>query len=157
MAVDASRLKRRRGLGSPPTEGAPGIEEKVALAPQTEKPRSRLATRDHTTADATGRVVADPQPASSPEQTAPAELDGLYETVLAAEPELPDEEPEIKTALSTVRGRRGGEVTAARHQRVPPPDAEPRMPFTTRVTLRAHPGISESSIIRSGCFWISVA
>jgi len=23
--------------------------------------------------------------------------------------------------------------------------------------LRAHPGISESSIIRSGCFWISVA
>jgi len=72
MAVDASRLKRRRGLGSPSTEGASGIEEKAAPAPQTEKLRSRLATRDQTTSDAAGRVVADPQPASSPEQVSMA-------------------------------------------------------------------------------------
>ncbi len=63
------------------------------------------------------------------------ELDGLDEAVLAAEEEPPDEELEIKSAPSTVRGRGGREVAAARHQRVPPPDAEPRMPFTTRVTL----------------------
>jgi len=128
MAVDASRLKRRRGLGSPPTEGAPGIEEKAAPTPLTEKPRSRLATRDHTTADDTERVVADPQPASSLGQSAPVELDGLDEAVLAAEEEPPDEEPEIKSAPSTVRGRGGREVTAARHQTVPPPVSGPPKP-----------------------------
>jgi len=31
------------------------------------------------------------------------------------------------------------------------------LPVPDHTTLRAHPGISELSIIRSGCFWISVA
>ena len=123
MAVDASKLKRRRSLGVPPTDGAPGIEE--------------------TAPDPSGSDIA-PAESFTPEFLKPEHHEHFVNAARLVAPELPaawhQEEEEAHT------GRAGPEVGSegppmrrsgapGHRQRVPPPIAEPRVPFTTRVTL----------------------
>jgi hypothetical protein len=142
MAVDASKLKRRRSLGAPPTEGAPGIEEG---APQTEKP---LAARP-TPGMQRFAETSERQPAGIPEPAAERSQPGVpapVAEIASAEPDRAggrgraiEPEPQAEPvpvrrgAAAAARGRGGGAATPVRRQRVPAPEAEPRVPFTTRI------------------------
>lgn len=122
MAVDASKLKRRRGLGAPPTEGAPGIE---AGAPQAERPLTVWSTAA-IQPFAEGYVRQPEGPAESraerPQPGVPAPTPFGEEA--SADPDGAGERgPAVKGEVATPAGR----------QRVAPPDAEPRVPFTTRI------------------------
>lgn len=144
MAVDASKLKRRRGLGAPPTEGAPGIEEPEVVNQGEAKwqPPPRPAFLDRALAQ-TGAAEANPPP---PAASIPS---GAGEGAVA-EPEPPEAEPEREpepkaepepvvaqrpAEAPAARRGMGGEAAPARRQRVPLLEAEPRVPFTTRVTM----------------------
>lgn len=107
MAVDASRLKRRRTLGAPPTEGAAGIEEESALDPT----QTVLAEPD----GIEGKTSAKLKPPDTGPEASPASLH-------------PEVEPE---ALSRERE----DTAPAQRRRVPPLNAEPRVPFTTRIAV----------------------
>lgn len=133
MAVDASKLKRRRGLGVPPTDGAPGIEDTVLELEAYHPPQP--AFLDRTFAASSEAQAGDArEPSPPPEPVSAANPIGAR-----AEPELSEKEPAIpprRAAAPALAERgRGGEGTLARRQRVPPPEAEPRVPFTTRVTV----------------------
>ena len=115
MAVDASKLRRRRGLGAPPTEGAPGIEDVIAQPPlQLPKSEPAVFAAQQADADAPRAAQDLPHPGLGPA----AEM--------AAVPVRPSLPP-------AARGRR--EEGTAPRQRVPPPQAESRVPFTARITL----------------------
>ena len=106
MAVDASKLRKRRSLGVPPTEGAAGIEDATppsAVPPPAPEPQ-----------DASMAALEMPQPGPQ------AEAD--IEPVAARRPPPP-----------AARTRR--EAGMSPRPRVPPPEAEPRVPFTARITL----------------------
>jgi hypothetical protein len=107
VAVDPTKLKKpgRRGLGLPPKDGSPGIEESSAKVPSDLEPsRSWLHT-------------AESQKPAGP----------------GAEPEPePGEHPVIPRAATRVRA--AGEQHFERGHRIPAPHTEPRIPFTTRIT-----------------------
>ena len=92
MTVDASRLRSRRGLGSPPSEGARGIEEAVR-----ENPGPALR---------------------------------------------PDGDKGLSTHLSSAAP--DATAAVARRPRLPPPAAEPRIPFTTRVAASTKERLEEA-------------
>lgn len=163
MAVDASRLKKlgRRSLGAPPTNGSPGIENSaVAVAEvspgrpfvpiimgaeyETGQANAEAACASQAEALATPEPVEAASPvaapsvqesAASPDQTAEPVLNGAGEGELL--PEVEDE-PEAtlapRRALAAAGRGRGEQTASQRRQRVPPPEAEPRIPFTTRVS-----------------------
>ena len=153
MAVDAGKLKRRHNLGAPPTEGTPGIEEGSALAPQAEKllPESPIPAsqrlpenRDRHTLEAAAPEsvpAGSAEPAARTAQVAPTDPSGAGEANSAREPGPPDPEPDAepaparRAALPVAGGRGEGPAASAQRQRAPRPTAEPRVPFTTRVTL----------------------
>ena len=141
MSVDASKLKRRRGLGAPPTEGAPGIEpaevnveQKNVLQPLQPQFLDRVLPISVSTQD--GSALPS-QETLRGALTATAEMNGFVGPLrrpeegredASAVPRKPDAAPEV------ARGRAGG-APPIRRQRVPPPETEPRVPFTTRVAI----------------------
>ena len=141
MGVDASKLRRRRSLGLPPTEGASGMEE----APQIEKSLTGWAApaieRFVEVRDQPAERMLEPsQPAVSISAPVPEVAskgpDGARKRDRATEPKMevaPEAVPVIRAAATASRGR--GEEAAARRLRAPRPEEEPRVPFTTRVTL----------------------
>jgi hypothetical protein len=163
MAVDASKLKRRRGLGAPPTEGAPGIEEETTPVPLAEEPPVRSTTpivprsveirdRQVVAADLELAISASPLPGPALAPVPPAETgqgSGSGEAQEVAVVGSPGEEPAATTvahgdaspATSSVEAKTAG---PARRERVPPREAEPRVPFTTRVALSTKERLEEA-------------
>ncbi len=164
MAVDPSKLKRfgRRGLGSPPTDGSPGIEGSAATtsgntsaeAARHPIPPFRQADVERSGADVQqampptkppARIPAEPTPSAAaatwdpvPASTEAAALvsngagEGTSEGDLKFEEELGISPGPRR--LHTTAGRGSArQVEAQPRQRVPPPEAEPRIPFTTRI------------------------
>jgi hypothetical protein len=123
MAVDASRLKKlgRRGLGMPPTDGSPGIEDDATSDGQlTGVTAAASDTEQHFS----------PLPAVQLKPGRPETDD--------ARPELVDHnDAEVPAAMlrrGLTPGRRpAADATAQQRQRVPRPEIEPRVPFTTRI------------------------
>jgi hypothetical protein len=122
MAVDASKLKRRRSLGLPPTDGTPGIEETAPDLSESDIASAETSTPAFLKPEHQEHLV---QPArlAAPEPPAGWQQGEGVHTV-RPEPEVGSEGPPA---------RRSG--APGHRQRVPPPEAEPRVPFTTRVTL----------------------
>jgi hypothetical protein len=188
MAVDVSKLKKlgRRGLGAPPTDGSPGIEESVA--PPLEVPAAPAEAAGEPEApftldgpsvpvflrpeyrDRAGAVTA-----LSPEPAAPAVSPPAAET--SAIPPLATEAAQAHAANPVASGAGGRESTAApgpeaeedeeaapaprrtasigpergepeatqqRRQRAPRPQEEPRIPFTTRVSVSTKERLEEA-------------
>src|SRR5208283_1165306 len=143
MTVDPSKLKKptRRGLGAPPTDGTPGIEDDRDPAPGDRKQPAVLSSP----ADANGLTAAVsngatriqgfdefPPSAALRQSVAPAPVSGQDR------PELSGEDEGSSTTAHPVpaTGRGMGEQpTAQGRQRVPAPVAEARIPFTTRVSV----------------------
>jgi hypothetical protein len=138
MAVDASKLKKfgRRGLGLPPSDGSPGIEEGPANTadPLASEPQNHIGTGAHAVpgterATILAALAVTPEAPSARTRAAEAQLGregrGGIVTQLEAE----------ERRVTPVAGRGGGEQgTVQGRYRVPPHDAEPRVPFTTRIT-----------------------
>jgi hypothetical protein len=155
MAVDASKLKRRRGLGAPPTEGAPGIEESDVARQEQAEARAfpQPAFLDQALSEGAPAEANPPPPfaepaTAQPEPAVPAKrAEGEGADAEPAPPKAePEHEPELGAELEpaiaprraeapSARRGGGGEAGPTRRQRVPPPEAEPRVPFTTRVTV----------------------
>ena len=142
MAVDASGLRRRRGLGAPPTEGTPGIEGTELSVREKDYRPSQPPFLDRTPAPtAAAQAEALPNPAA--DSTGSLKPDPVTVALVPAPSLVADtsgvgEEVAFTTLsrLSPSATRSSGEgIAATQRQRVPPPEAEPRVPFTTRVTV----------------------
>ncbi|MDJ0391037.1 hypothetical protein QMO56_23260 [Roseomonas sp. E05] len=152
MAVDQNKLKalgRRRGLGAPPTDGSPGIEEEVAQPAETpaapEKPPLPKFLRDRREGEVAPPPqppAADPIPSPAPAAEAPQPAGKAGEGARApgwraddipdAEDDEEGEAPLPRRATAPARGRAG---VPAQPRRVPRPADEPRVPFTTRIAV----------------------
>jgi len=139
VAVDPSKLKKlgRRGLGLPPTDGSPGIEESAA------KHAEALASDPQSQAGvASPEVEPTPDPAglsSAPEP--PVDWSGPGEPQVppkersGAAPEAETEEDAKARRMPSTTARTAGEQKSfQRGHRVPAAHVEPRIPFTTRIT-----------------------
>jgi hypothetical protein len=115
MAVDASRLKKvvRRGLGAPPTDGSPGIDETIKVAQEGRK------------------FVETDASVLSP---------GAENTHIEANSSIrPGKDTEVVPPIRESFGsseREGKEqpLGTQRPPRVPRLEPEPRIPFTTRIS-----------------------
>jgi hypothetical protein len=153
MAVDPSKLKKptRRGLGAPPTDGSPGIEDDRGPArgdrnqpAVLSSPADANSLTAAVSAGATRMPGFDefPPPATLRQSVAPAPVSGQNRPELRGAdegrggPSAEDEDPSTTahTIRATGRGR-GEQPTAQGRQRVPAPAAEARIPFTTRVSV----------------------
>jgi len=143
MPVDTSKLRKlgRRGLGAPPTDGSPGIDDRPAPGPETSvsqpgPPPLHLDFKDSKATAAVTLPTQNPELAVHlpPAQTygAKTEMNGAGQEARAPErdEDLADSTP--RQGFADGQGR-GQPAAAERHQRVPPPELEPRIPFTTRI------------------------
>jgi hypothetical protein len=126
MAVDPSKLKnsRRRSLGSPPTDGSPGIDHDPGESSTYAAPGG-------------GDATASPIPAQpTPQSTAPASGNGQTQPTVGANGSDDEESASRLSEPEPAKGQGRGERAASPQgrRRVPPPEAEPRIPFTTRVS-----------------------
>ena len=156
MAVDPGKRKRRKGAGAPPTEDAAGIEAAASPPPEPSTAPANTFTPPFLRPEYRARVIAEreareaaeavssraePTPAlKAPE---PAAMPREREGSLAAEPEA-EPGPARLAVTPAARGKRGEVVAPARRQRVPPPEAEPRVAFTTRVTLNTRERLEDA-------------
>ena len=162
MTVDASKLKKpsRRGLGAPPTDGSPGIEDDFGSAPDDKRQPAVFSPPEDASgltagvSAATSRVLGvDDFPPSAPtrQSFAPAAVSGQNLQVLSGVDEGrkgPGAEDEGTSTTahrtpSTGRGR-GEQLNPQPRQRVPPPEAEARIPFTTRVSVSTKERLEEA-------------
>src|SRR4051812_14150039 len=99
MAVDPSKLRKlgRRGLGTPPTDGSPGIEEDTTLPSGAER------------GTAIG-VLAAPVPSSSPPE--PNGMEGMADASEPADEKEPEIPAPVRRASVPVGRGRGVEATA---------------------------------------------
>ena len=138
MAVDASKLRKlggRRGLGVPPIDGSPGIEESdrpetSALASSTLLPNFREHQVETEAAELQHTVLSAAESLFPPHNPSPL-LDGSVKAASASEPNVTA--PSGLVSAAAERGN-GGQTVFERRQRVPPLEAEPKIPFTTRVS-----------------------
>src|SRR4051812_7850418 len=112
MAVDASKLRRRRSLGAPPTEGAPGIEEVEALIRVEDYRPLHPPLLDDALATRAAPLPELPPPPTSEPAAAARNRTG---EVAVPQPEPPQEEdreasPRQATPSTMPRGRGGGDV-----------------------------------------------
>jgi len=152
MGVDASKLRKlsRRNLGVPPTDGSPGIEHSSATAPaepptaptffESKEDFRGSAATTHTAQDSKRPEEFPSDPPRSDQQrlsvssdVAGQQMNGAGEGTNASEASadafvLPLHESPV------VARSRAESANLQRRQRVPAPEAEPRLPFTTRVS-----------------------
>lgn len=119
MAVDTSRLRGsgRRSLGTPPTEGAPGMEE-PSITGRGDREEQGITTPDQ------GRPVMAPNTDASQEHS------GQHRRAID-----PTGQNDTKDKVSSNQGEGANQAASAARRRVPPPTAEPRIPFTTRIAV----------------------
>jgi hypothetical protein len=139
VAVDPSKLKKssRRALGLPQTDGSPGIEESAVQAAEasTSNPQTHAGSRRDATPEVATEpteVSRDPEPPLAWSSTAEAQSPPRGRGGASPVPDL-EEDPTVRRVPATA-GPGGEQQSFRRRHRVPPPDAEPRIPFTTRIT-----------------------
>ncbi len=153
MAVDPSKLKKpvRRSLGAPPTDGSPGIEDNIRLASDNGTPPAALSLSDEgSRPDAPASAAAmsmprsnhHPPPTPTPKWVASTPTGGHdHVRQNGADEESLSQHVDDEGLVSVARrapasGReRGDQPISHGRQRVPPPEAEARIPFTTRVSV----------------------
>lgn len=118
MSINTSRLRGggRRTLGSPPTDGTPGIEQPIKLE---QDGQTNSGSEKQTPVMSIG----------SPEQSAPALTSGQPGPSHVVVGDGRSEGSELTAVGASKLG------AGSPRRRVPPPEAEPRIPFTTRVAL----------------------
>lgn len=131
MAIDTSKLKgvgRRRGLGTPPADGSPGIEEATG-------PDGNPAPA-HTPEDQRQRAAADASIPTSDELYAGPPPTRTKQSTTIEAPKNARAAEGAPRATGSATGRWKDEpVLPRQRQRVPPQSAAARVPFTTRITL----------------------
>lgn len=147
MGVDPSKLRKlsRRNLGTPPTDGSPGIDQSAAPAPDAPTFGSKEDLQGSAITTHAEQVSTPPEEFPSiPQrlhQQSPSvslgitgsEMNGAGEGTSA--PEATDDEFVLPPRqMSAVARSRAEATNPPRRQRVPPPESEPRIPFTTRVS-----------------------
>jgi hypothetical protein len=126
MAVDPSKLRnsRRRGLGSPPTDGSPGIDRDPGDPSIYAAPGGGDATASQISAEPTPQLMAPATGSGQPQPRVGA--NGANDEEGASRLSRPE------PAEGQGRGERP--TSPQGRQRVPPPESESRIPFTTRVS-----------------------
>jgi hypothetical protein len=168
MVVDPSKLKKpgRRSLGAPPTDGSPGIDDDIGLAhADSNEPAALLSPGNvngltaPVSAGTTRKQGTNDFPPSAPvaHSVVPNSMSEQDRQELSATDEDHRGENEDEESASTTApraattGQGRGEQTAARgRQRVPLPEAEARIPFTTRVS------ISTKERLEDACHYLRV-
>ena len=162
MAVDLSKLRKpsRRRLGTPPTDGSPGIEDDFGFAPDDEtQPAApsppgnlnRLTAPVNASATRTQRANALSPSTPMPNSVTPTlpsgpdhqVLNGTDEESGTSSTEDEGASTQARRVPATSRGR-GEQPTHQGRQRVPPPAAEARIPFTTRVSVSTKERLEEA-------------
>jgi hypothetical protein len=147
MAVDPSKLKRlgRRGLGAPPTDGSPGMEESATDAtppgpgtqpavvysrPEQHEGTRALADEQKIPVPPIAATLQDQEPSPAPSNLAGLDLGA------AGQPEFkPQVAAPAPGRVPTAASSDGAATAAPLRRRVPPRQEEPRIPFTTRIAV----------------------
>jgi hypothetical protein len=144
MSVDPSKLRKlgRRGLGTPPTDGSPGIEGSDAQHADESGAAQSVIPDD---ASAEHRPVARPKftesaPLLPPPAPEPEAMSGQNDRAkisdaesIKADPEADDDSDAAPPRGKAVVTRGRDEQSVVVRHRVPPPREEPRLPFTSRI------------------------
>lgn len=166
MTVDASKLKRigRRGLGSPPTNGSIGIDgTEEWISPTSdgsggEATNSARPTAGNGEMDATAFRSVDEDQLQRPHLPSMHSGDdaavrpehptatALHRVPSGSEAQLAEPEDYRSSMESVTREHSspGEEVKSRLRHRVPLGEIEPRVPFTTRITLSSKERLEEA-------------
>lgn len=153
MAVDPSKLRRpsRRRLGAPPTDGSPGIEDDSGahdsrIHPATSSPQEHADSASATVSVGATRMQSfNPHSpfTAMPQTMIPTAVSGQSRQGLDGTGKESGTQDTDHDGVSTTAWRgpatgtgtgRGDQPASQRRQRIPAPETEARIPFTTRVS-----------------------
>ena len=137
MSVDPSNLKKlnRRRLGAPPTDGSPEIEAASAPVAVSQPPVENETT------------LNDEDRGDPPVSVSGQQIDAQRTVTSTMDRgERMDSSRPARIAEQGAIGRGNRETSAGskRRHRVPPSEAEPRIPFTTRVSASTKERLEEA-------------